>query len=72
VLGRRSSGTGEDISPTVGEEEIMAVVTIDLPGEIYATLRRSSRELALDVRLAAAILGACKGEGTPRGTGAAR
>jgi predicted HTH domain antitoxin len=33
----------------------MPVVTIDLPEEIYATLRRSPRELALDVRLAAAI-----------------
>jgi predicted HTH domain antitoxin len=33
----------------------MAVVTIDLPEELYATLRRSPRELALDVRLAAAI-----------------
>ena len=33
----------------------MAVVTIDLPEELYATLRRSPRELARDVRLAAAI-----------------
>jgi predicted HTH domain antitoxin len=33
----------------------MAVVTIDLPEELYATLRRSPRELAQDVRLAAAI-----------------
>jgi predicted HTH domain antitoxin len=33
----------------------MAVVTIDLPDEIYATLRRSPRELARDIRLAAAV-----------------
>jgi predicted HTH domain antitoxin len=33
----------------------MPVVTIDLPEEVYATLRRSPRELAQDVRLAAAI-----------------
>jgi len=33
----------------------MASVTIDLPEELYATLRRSPRELAGDVRLAAAI-----------------
>ncbi len=33
----------------------MAVITIDLPEEIYATLRRSPRELERDVRLAAAI-----------------
>ena len=33
----------------------MPVVTIDLPEEICATLRRSPRELAQDVRLAAAI-----------------
>ncbi|HLX10607.1 MAG TPA: UPF0175 family protein [Thermoanaerobaculia bacterium] len=33
----------------------MAVVTIDLPEELYATLRRSPRELTRDVRLAAAI-----------------
>ena len=33
----------------------MAIITIDLPEEIYATLRRSPRELERDVRLAAAI-----------------
>jgi predicted HTH domain antitoxin len=55
VLGRRSSGTVGDILAREGEEETMPVVTIDLPEEVYATLRRSPRELALDVRLAAAI-----------------
>lgn len=33
----------------------MAVLTIDLPEEIYSTLRRSPRELEKEVRLAAAI-----------------
>jgi predicted HTH domain antitoxin len=33
----------------------MAVLTIDLPEEIFATLRRSPRELEREVRLAAAI-----------------
>jgi predicted HTH domain antitoxin len=33
----------------------MAVVTIDLPEEIYVSLRKSPRELERDVRLAAAV-----------------
>jgi predicted HTH domain antitoxin len=33
----------------------MAVLTIELPEEIFASLRRSPRELELEVRLAAAI-----------------
>ena len=33
----------------------MAVLTIDLPEDIFATLRRSPRELEKEVRLAAAI-----------------
>jgi predicted HTH domain antitoxin len=33
----------------------MAVLTIDLPEEIFATLRRSPRELEREVMLAAAI-----------------
>ena len=33
----------------------MAAITIELPEEIYATLRRSPRELEQEVRLAAAI-----------------
>ncbi|MDP9120380.1 MAG: UPF0175 family protein [Acidobacteriota bacterium] len=33
----------------------MAVITIELPEEIYATLHKSPRELERDVRLAAAI-----------------
>jgi predicted HTH domain antitoxin len=37
------------------EEKPMAVLTIELPEEIFASLRRSPRELELEVRLAAAI-----------------
>jgi predicted HTH domain antitoxin len=33
----------------------MAVLTIDFPEEIFATLRRSPRELEREVRLAAAV-----------------
>jgi predicted HTH domain antitoxin len=33
----------------------LVVVLIDLPDEICATLRRSPRELARDIRLAAAV-----------------
>jgi predicted HTH domain antitoxin len=40
----------------------MPTITVDLPSESLAALRRSSEELAQDVRLAAAIYWYAKGE----------
>jgi predicted HTH domain antitoxin len=54
---QEGSSTASTTSPSRGTKRTRPClkVTVDLPEGIYATLRRSPRELARDVRLAAAI-----------------
>jgi predicted HTH domain antitoxin len=46
----------------ISEEQVMPVVSINLPAEVFSALRRSPEEFAQEMRLAAAIHWYSRGE----------